>query len=81
MKKLFCESSSSVDIFIMNKFLHQKKSLLRRSNCPKELPILKRWLLGEVLLSKSSYSEKNNYHKEATHLENDLLKEVATLKK
>ena len=38
------KSNFSVDIFILNNF-SIKKVAVRKSNCPEELSILKKWLL------------------------------------
>ena len=45
-KYLLRKSSSSVDIFILNNFF-AKKEAVPKSNYPKELLILKWWLLGK----------------------------------
>ena len=69
----FEKNSSSVDTFILNKFLHQniqtiqKNYVFSRSGCA-----------VEVFLWKSSYSEKkNNCHKKATVLEKKFLEKTS----
>ena len=49
---LLRQRSSSVDIFILNSS-SAKKVAVSKSNCPKELPILKKWLLGKSFAPKS----------------------------
>ena len=44
-KYLLRKSSYSVDVFILNNS-SAKKVAVPKSNCPKELPIFKWWLLG-----------------------------------
>ena len=45
------KSSCSIDIFLLNNS-SAKKITLPKSNCPKELPILKKWLLGRSFTLK-----------------------------
>ena len=50
-KYLLWKSSSSVDLFILNNSF-AKKVAVTKSNYPKEIPILKWWLLGRRLALK-----------------------------
>ena len=72
-KYLLRKSNSSVDIFILNIF-STKKVAFPQSNCPKELPILKKWLLGLSFALKMQLFWKSNCCEEVTVLKKDLLK-------
>ena len=50
-KYLLWKCSSSVDVLILNNSL-VKKVTVPKSNCPKNRPILKKWLLGRSLALK-----------------------------
>ena len=50
-KYLFRKSICSVDAFILNN-VFSKKETLHKSNCPKEVPILRKWLLGRSVVLK-----------------------------
>ena len=82
---LLWKSSSSVDIFILNNYFTKKVALLK-SNCPKELPILRLLLLGKIFALKREPCWKNNCCEKLTVLKKKLIKkdccvEVSTLKK
>ena len=72
-KYLLQKSSSSVDLFILNIF-SAKKVAFPRSNCPKELPVLKKWLLGWSFALKMQLFWKGSCCEEVTVLKKDLLK-------
>ena len=74
------QRSSSVDIFILINY-STKKVAVPKNNCPKELPILTKWLLGRSFLPKNKVFWKNNCCEEMTLSKTDLLKEAAALKK
>ena len=79
-KYLLRQRSSSIDIFILSNF-SAKKVAVPKSNCTKELPILKKWLLGRRFAQKNQVFLKNNCCKEMTLSKTELLKKEAALKK
>ena len=64
-KYLLRKSSSSVDIFIL-KYSSTLKEATRKSYYPKEICILKRWLLGRSFALEKLLFWKNNYCKKVT---------------
>ena len=51
--------STSVDIFILN-ISSTKKVVIPKSNCPRELPILKKWLIGRKVLPSNHFSRSGS---------------------
>ena len=68
---------SFLDIFILNS--SSENIAAPKSNCHKELPILKKWLLCRSFVPKKSYSEKNDSCEKKTVLKKE--KKAAVLKK
>ena len=71
------KSTYSENFFILNSFSTQKVGV-PKSTCPKELPILKKWLLGRSFALKFSYSEKNDCCEEVTVLKKKFIRKGNT---
>ena len=69
----FDQRSSSVDIFILSNY-STKIVAVPKNNCPKELPILTKWLLGRNFVPKNYVFWKNNSFKEMALSKTELLK-------
>ena len=60
--------STSVDIFILNSS-STKMVVIPKSNCTRELPILKKWLIGRNVLPESGTSAQHQLIHESNFLE------------
>ena len=76
-KYLLWKSSSFLDIFILNSSYEKKPA--PKSNCRKELPILKKWLLCRIFAPKKKLFWKNNSSEKVAVLKKE--KTAAVLKK
>ena len=76
-KYLLWKSSSFLGIFILNSY--SEKIAVPKSNCRKELPILKKWLLCRIFAPKKKLFWKNNSCEKRTFLKKE--KTTAVLKK
>ena len=76
-KYLLWKSSSFLDIFILNS--SSEKIAVPKSNCCKEPPILKKWLLYRIFAPKKKLFWKNNSCEKVTVLKKE--KTAAVLKK
>ena len=72
---------AEVDSSKNSKRFFAKKVALPKSNYPKELPILKWWLLARSFTQNKELFWKNNCCKELTALKKELIKKADALKK
>ena len=68
-KYLLWKSSSFLDIFILNS--SSEKIAVPKSNCCKEPPILKKWLLYRIFAPKKKLFWKNNSCEKVTVLKKE----------
>ena len=76
----FEKAALFLDVFILNSY--PKNIAVPKSNCRKELPILKKWLVCWIFAPRKSVFWKNNSCKKVTVLKKELLfwKTAAPLK-